>query len=130
MRVVSILAFALVGCASVPPPPPPPPPAVAAPEPPGPVVVRRLLGETRELIAQNQALARELPDPRGRARAQVEADVLAVELAKLEAGYPTEDSAELDALVAALAQVESQASLLHDSLRIATSRISALSPEP
>lgn len=103
---------------------------MAAPEPPGPVVVRRLLREARDLVTQDQALARDLPDPRGRARAQVEADVLAAELAKLEAGYPTEDSAELDALVTELARVESQASLLHDSLRIATSRISALSPEP
>ena len=129
MRVVTVLAILVAGCASVPPPPPTPPPPAPAPEPPGPAVVRRLLAEARELVAQDQALARELPDPRGRARAEVEADVLAAELAKLSAGYPTEDSTELDALVDALSRLASQASILHDSLRIATSRISALSPE-
>jgi len=132
MRIVA-LALLLAGCASTRGTGFPPEP-VAMTDPPesptrAPHVVRRLLAEAHALVERDQALARELPDPRGNARAKAEADDLANDLARVEAPYPTEDSATLDVLVAQLADVTSRATVLHASLRIATSRISALSAD-
>ena len=135
MRIaVPLLALALAACGSSPRPLapwPPSPDPVAMTEPPespttGPHVVRRLLAEAHALVERDQTLARELPDPRGNARARAEADDLANELARIEAPHPTEDSATLDALVEGLARVTSRATLLNESLRIATSRITAV----
>ena len=136
MRLAALLLL-LTACGSSPRPLapwPPSPDPVAMTEPPespttGPHVVRRLLAEAHALVERDLALARELSDPRGRARARAEADDLAIELARVEAPYPSEDSATLDALVEDLARVTSRATLLHESLRTATDRVTAVSTE-
>ena len=136
MRIAVLVLF-LVACGPSPralAPWPPGGDAVATTDRPesattGPHVVRRLLAEAHALVERDQALARELPDPRGNARARAEADDLAIELARVEAPYPTEDSATLDTVVAGIADVTSRATVLHDSLRSATGRITTLSTD-
>ena len=136
MRIIA-LTLLLAGCASTTSPsvltvfPPDPIAQTEPPESPttGPHVVRRLLAEAHALVERDQTLARELPDPRGNARARAEADDLASELGRVEAPYPTEDSATLDAVVEGLARVTSRATLLHEALRTATERVTALSTD-
>jgi hypothetical protein len=146
MRSVAV-AFLLaspLACASVPPPPP------VAVEPEAPVsplepaaprtdeaaalagvphVVQRLVAEQKDLIERSVAMANELPDPSGRRRALAEAKELAAELAAVEAPLARADSDRLDVLVAELIRLETRVTLLHESLRNATNRTTALAVE-
>lgn len=127
----------LLGCAeSV--PPPALPPAVApkvleaAPEPahPGvPRVVRRLLQEEKELVTRSAEMARALPDPSGRARAEREVDSVAAELAAIEAPLDDADSPALDELVRRLLLVSTRIDVVYDGLRTASARHSAIAVE-
>jgi hypothetical protein len=92
-------------------------------------VIRRLLAEEKELVDHSRALAAELPDPRGRARALAEVGEIANTLAKLEAPLDAQDSAGLDATVDQLIREFTKIALLHESLRTATNRTTALATE-
>ena len=121
---------------------------------PLPKVVRRILAEQKDLVARSQAMANELPDPRGRARAIAEVNELAQELARIAqpvagaAGHDqlattpmsawdpmsswgqdsgTEITSDvLDEIVSALLLLDTRLSLLHEKLRAATERTTAV----
>jgi hypothetical protein len=107
--------------------------AGVAPAPPlheaVPRVIRRILAEQRELVDRSFELAAELPDPKGRARAEGEARALADELVRLTAPLDTADSSQLDETVTRLILLDTKIALLHESLRTATNRTSALGSE-
>jgi hypothetical protein len=141
---VAVLLASPLACASVPPPPPVAvePEAPVSPPSPGrpgadeaaalagvPRVVQRLLAEEKDLIERSVAMANELPDPSGRRRALAEANALAAELAEVEAPLAGADSDRLDALVAELIRLETRITLLHESLRNAMNRTTALTIE-
>jgi hypothetical protein len=93
--------------------------------------VRRILAEERDLVSRRLALATDLPDPRGRERAVTEANDLARELAEIEApiggGADKEpDSETLDDVVAKLLRIDTRLALLHEKLRTATNRETAV----
>jgi hypothetical protein len=98
-----------------------------------PKVVRRILIEQKDLVARSQAMALELPDPRGRARALAELDELAQDLARIAEvmaratrGTGAIDSDGLDAVVSDLLLLDTRISLLHEKLRTATERTTAV----
>ncbi|MBX3222643.1 MAG: hypothetical protein KF795_19140 [Labilithrix sp.] len=145
--VVSCLALGLLlvaGCtpprlpaAAVAPPAPGETPAAEAPSvaaedggapamDPVPKVIRRIAAEQKELVEQSQAMASELRDARGRPRALAEANELASELARLSAAVDGADSDTLDALVSQLGLLDTRISLLHEKLRTATDRTTAV----
>ena len=115
---------------------------------PIPKVVKRILAEQKDLLARSQAMANELPDPRGRARAIAEVNELAQELTRIAApvtsaaGHdllvssqmgasgedsgPTIDSDLLDEVVTGLLLLDTRVSLLHEKLRTATERTTAV----
>jgi len=120
-------------------PPPVAPPAAIAPDPPGngdatvpaggdtlPRVIRRLVLEERELVERANALALELPDPRGRERAIREVAVLREELDAIAAPLAHANGDALDAAVSGLLRIDTRIALLHEALRTATERSSAL----
>jgi hypothetical protein len=102
-----------------------------------PKVVRRLVAEERELTRGNQDMVRELPDPSGRARATAEAEALAAELdaivASIASGASGADDEEnevdsdaLDAAIDKLLLLDTRVTLLHEKLRAATERTTAV----
>ena len=150
---LAFFAFGLVvlgGCASAPPPSPPPPPPPPPVEPPAPIaksdaaadravprVIRRIVAEEKELLARSRELAAELRDPAGRKRALAEVDDLAAELARVEAPLATSattgangtegpDSEQLDTAVRELVRLDSRLTILHEALRTATQRTTAM----
>jgi hypothetical protein len=132
-RFALAASFVLAGCASSHPPPPPPPalaplpPPEKAADPDGiPNVVKRILAEERELADRCAELARGLPDPSGRRRAEREVEGLRSELEAIRIESP--DTDELDAVVAQIVQLDRKLALLHEALTIAASR-SALASE-
>jgi hypothetical protein len=137
LSVLILSALGAAGCLEnlppVPPPPPPPfpPPGtavvVADPGPDAvPHVIRRVLGEERELIVRSQALAEELSDPTGRARAHGELDAMSDELERFSTGLDQADSDRLDAIARRLGELETRIALVHEALRTATSRTTAV----
>ncbi|MDF2693063.1 MAG: hypothetical protein K0S65_1446 [Labilithrix sp.] len=76
-------------------------------------------------------MAAELPDPGGRARALAEANQLATELARASAPIASGDvdSDALDAAVNALLLIDTRIALLHEKLRTATARTTAVLAE-
>ena len=99
---------------------------------PLPKVVRRILAEQKDLVARSQAMANELPDPRGRARAIAEVNELGQELTRIAepmtgaAGQAAIDSDVLDEVVNGLLLLDTRLSLLHEKLRTATERTTAV----
>lgn len=91
-----------------------------------PHVIRRLLGEERDLVARVRRLSDELADPMGRARASAELDAIAGELERIETALDEADSDRLDAAAQKLAELETRGSLVYEALRTATSRTSAV----
>lgn len=98
-----------------------------------PKVVRRILVEETELVAQSRTMASDLPDPRGRARALADVDELARELGRVAepmarsiAGDGEIDSDTLDQVVRELLLLDTRISLLHERLRTATERTTAV----
>ena len=98
-----------------------------------PKVVRRLLAEETELVAQSRLMAGELPDSRGRERALAEVDELDRELGRIAEPMARAtssdgeiDSATLDEVVGALLLLDTRISLLHEKLRTATERTTAV----
>ena len=91
-----------------------------------PRVVRRLLAEEKDLVTRSVALARELPDPRGRDRALGEAQELADELAAIDVPRSVAASATLDDIVERILRVDTRVALLLEKLRTATNHTSAL----
>jgi hypothetical protein len=85
-----------------------------------------LLAEEKELVEHSLTLAAELPDPRGRARALADVSAIADRLMALEAPLASEDSDGLDATVDELIREFTKIALLHEILRTATNRTSAL----
>lgn len=137
--LVSSLALA-AACAAPRPPARPPSDAVLAPAPaapegapngeappvdPTPAVIRRIAAEQHDLVASSQSMARELRDTRGRQRALAEAAELAADLGRLVERIDGADSDELDAVVTALARLDTRITLLHEKLLTATDRTRA-----
>lgn len=91
-----------------------------------PRVVRRILAEEKELVARSLALASELPDPHGRERAVAEVNDLARELARIEGPLDGADGQTLDDVVARLLSIDTRVALLHDKLRGAANRTTAI----
>jgi hypothetical protein len=91
-----------------------------------PKVMRRIVAEQRDLVARTEALATELPDPTGRQRATTEANELAAELARISAGIDGADSQVLDNAMNQLQLLETRITLLHEKLRTATLRTTAV----
>lgn len=137
--VVLVLLASPLACASRPPPPPatveatPEPAAPLAPDAPPltgvPRVIQRILAEEKDLVERSVAMANELPDPSGRRRALAEAAELAAELADVEAPLAGADSDRLDDLVGKLVRLDVRIALLHESLRSATNRTTAVAVE-
>jgi hypothetical protein len=129
---VAMALGAGLGCASsappLPPPPPPPPtPAALLDGPvPGsiPRVVRRIVAEEQDLVERSFALAEELPDSRGRERARREIREVAEELDRIRA--PLANAEQLDDTVMKLIQLDTRIALLHEALRTATNRTTAV----
>jgi hypothetical protein len=92
-------------------------------------VVRRILAEEQELVAHSIVLASELPDANGKERALAEAHELDAALAAIEAPIDEADSDALDRSVSQLIQLDTRIALLHEKLRTATNRRTALSPD-
>jgi hypothetical protein len=118
----------LAGCSSTlpppppVPPPPPPPSQIEKPAPPDgiPRVVKRILGEERELADRCSGLARGLPDANGRRRAEREVDALRAELDTIR--IDTADPDALDAAVLRMVELDRKLALLHETLATAASR--------
>lgn len=134
LAVLAVTAL-LAGCATNLPLPPPPQPQpesgpllVTKDAPPDatPRVVRRLVAETQEQMEKDRAMVSELPDPRGRARAQEEADVLDHELRLLAARVDDADSDNLDDVMNRLQLLDTRIDLFHEKLRAATSHTTAV----
>jgi hypothetical protein len=126
-------ATVLAGCSST------PLPLTPEPEPPGPIVlvkdtppdatphvVRRLVAEAREQLDKDRAMVGELHDPRGRARAQNEADELDRELSVLASRVDNADSDNLDDVMNRLQLLDTRIDLFHEKLRAATERSTAV----
>lgn len=127
------LATFLAGCETT------PPPQVPTPDPPGPIVVepntppdeipkvvRRLVAEAREQMAKDSSMVTELRDPRGRARAQDEANELNHELSVLAARIDNPDSDNLDEVMNRLQLLDTRIDIFHEKLRAATERSTAV----
>ena len=127
------VATFLAGCEST------PPPLVPTPEPPGPIlveqnvtpdetpkVVRRLVAEARQQMEKDRAMVTELWDPRGRARAEDEANELNRELSILSARIDNPDSDNLDEVMNRLQLLDTRIDLFHEKLRAATERSTAV----
>ncbi len=78
-------------------------------------------------------MTNELPDPGGRARAQAEVDELDRELARITDALAQASNADgdgesdvVDAAVSDLLRLDTRLSLLHERLRIATERTTAV----
>jgi hypothetical protein len=131
--MLSCLTACLAGCESNLPPPQMPDPVepeapivVESPPDATPKVVRRLVAEAREQVEKDRQMASELRDSRGRARAQGEADTLERELAILAARIDNPDSQNLDEVMSQLQLLDTRIDLLHDKLRAATERTTAV----
>lgn len=130
--LAATIAFALAACDPPMPPIAPDPTtsenAIAADKPQDstPHVVRRLVAEAQDQMAKNQQMAAELPDLRGRQRAQAEVDRVAGELSELSARIDNADSDNLDDVMRRLSALNSRIDDLHDQLRVATERTSAV----
>jgi hypothetical protein len=129
---LAVASFVLAGCASslpAPPPAPPAPPIEKTPEPRAdgiPHVVKRILAEERELANRCADLARDLPDPQGRRRAEREVDELRAELDTIR--IENADTDALDAVVAQVVQLDRKLALLHEALATAASRSALAAP--
>lgn len=131
--VFAMLVSHLAGCASSPPPAPlapdPPEPAIegdgpivpSADELPGdadlPRSIRRLVAEQQEEVRSIAALADELRDRHGRARALEEARALRDELSDIEASLGASDSEALDAVVVRLHRLATRTALVREALQ-------------
>lgn len=131
--LVLATAGLLAGCESnLPTPVPPEPPvgqspiAVEAPPDATPRVVRRLVAEARQQMEKDRQMVAELRDPRGRARAQDEADALDRELAVLAQRVDDPDSDNLDDVMSRLQLLDTRIDIFHDKLRAATERSTAV----
>ena len=100
---------------------------------PIPKVVRRLVAEEEDLVERSRAMATELPDPRGRARALADVSELAEELAAIAATMERSSIANggvasdiLDDVVGKLLLLDTRLALLHERLRTATERTTAV----
>lgn len=140
LLLVSIASLGLVtGCMNTPPPIAPDPPenplVQLPPEPePGngeraPRVVRRLIAESREQVGKNRQMVSELPDQRGRDRANAEASAIESELDVLAARIENTDSDNLDEVMAKLQLLDTRIDIFHERLRAATSRTSAVAKD-
>lgn len=145
-----VFSSVIAGCSASAPPPLPPstpvPGAVLEPEGPPdaavepalvlgdagghvdpvPQVLRRIRAEEADLIARCRELARELRDPGGRARALSETGELATELARIAAPLDDADSDGLDDAARELQLLDTRITLLHEKLRAATERTTAV----
>jgi chromosome segregation ATPase len=94
-----------------------------------PKAVRRIATEQKELVERSHAMAGELRDPHGRARALAEANELALELAQAFARLGSSDeiaSEVLDDAVNKLQLLDTRVTLLYEKLRVATERTTAV----
>lgn len=97
-----------------------------------PKVLRRIAREETELVNGSKAMAAELRDPHGRDRATSEANELARELSVLLSLLGTGDevaSDVLDDVANRLQLLDTRVTLLHEKLRIATERTTAVLTE-
>jgi hypothetical protein len=124
---------ALAACSSTPPPQtpdsePPGPIVIAQETPPDatPHVVRRLVAEAQEQLAKDRAMVSDLQDPRGRARAESEAEELDRELSLLTTRIDNADSDNLDDVMNRLQLLDTRIDLFHEKLRAATERSTAV----
>jgi hypothetical protein len=91
-----------------------------------PRVIRRIVAEQKDLVERSLTMATELRDPRGRQRALAEANELAAELQRISAPIDGADSAVLDDTVNKLQLLDTRLVLLHERLRSATDRTTAV----
>ncbi|MBX3226465.1 MAG: hypothetical protein KIT84_32610 [Labilithrix sp.] len=142
MRHLLVLSIALAALGTacydaVPPPIAPDPPSenplVVAPSqdenPETPKVVRRLVGEARAQMTKNRAMIVELPDARGRERASAEAREIEDELDALTGRIEDANSDNLDEVMSRLQLLDTRIDLMHDRLRAATLRSTAVAKE-
>ena len=142
MRVLLLVSIALAAsataCYETPPPRAPDPISENAvgqlpPEPAtgerAPRVVRRLISESREQVAKNRQMVAELADPRGRDRANAEATDIENELDTLTSRINDTNSDNLDDVMAKLQLLDTRIDILHDRLRAATLRTSAVAKD-
>ncbi len=134
MRSTTVLILALAfltGCPAEPPalvPEPPTPPESGAvvvddgrPDP-VPRSIRRLLAEEHQQMIDIRSLLPVIGDARGRARAEVEADSLSAQLARLERDVDATggDSDRLDATVDDIRRLHTRIALFFDALTTAS----------
>jgi len=94
-----------------------------------PKVVRRLIAESREQVSKNRQMVTELPDARGRDRANEEATSIEGELDLLFARIQDTNSDNLDDVMAKLQLLDTRIDILHERLRAATLRTSAVAKD-
>jgi len=94
-----------------------------------PRVVRRLVAEAKEQVAKNRQMVAELPDARGRARANQEASAIEAELDELSTRINDASSDNLDDVMSKLHLLDTRIDILHDRLRAATLRTTAVAKD-